>query len=101
MGQNKSLASFTDRQLLELLILNQVQFERRLDRIEIYLSKESGKEAEIKGVTNDYWTAPYNQDGRQEGHTFANTFKELFESSRSAKSLINNLMKDEDSDFHI
>ncbi len=92
MELKKSLSSFNDRELLELILLNQVQFERRLDRIEIHLEKSYEK-------VSEYINAPYNQDGRQDGHSFANTFKELLEKSNSAKSLINSMLKTDDSEI--
>ena len=99
MEPKTSLASFSDRELLEFMLLNQVQFERRLDRIETYLTKQSQKEAELIGETNDYYTAAHNQDGRREGYSLATNFKELIDTSHSAKLSINEMLKREDSEI--
>ncbi len=99
MELKKSLSSFNDRELLEIILLNQVYAERRLDRMEVYFHKISGKEAELNGVTNDYYTDPHELDGRREGFSMAENFKELMDKAYSARLSINNLLKDESSEI--
>ena len=41
MTTKRSISDFSDRELLEIILFNQVQSERRLDRIEDYLRKQS------------------------------------------------------------
>jgi hypothetical protein len=88
MELKKSLSSFSDRDLLELILLNQVQFDRRLERMELHIQKSYEK-------VSEYNNAPYNLDGRQDGYSYSKTFEELVTKSSSAKSLINQLLKDE------
>lgn len=92
MELKKSLASFTDRELLELILLNQVQFDRRLERMELHFKKSYDKPSE-------YVNAPHNLDGRQDGYSYAKTFEELVTASGSAKQLIDKLLKDENSEI--
>lgn len=93
MELKKSLAAFSDRELLEIVLLNQVQFERRLERIELHLQKSYNR-------VSEYINASGNLDGRQEGYTYSKAFEELVTKSHSAKSLINEYLKKEDSEIN-
>lgn len=99
MTLKKSLKDFSDRELLELMLFNQVQFERRLDRIDIYLNKRSDRENDELNQTHDYMLAAHNQDGRKEGYSFRNNFKELFDKSSDIKSQVEQLLKETDSEI--
>jgi len=99
MELKKSLSKFTDRELLELMLCNQVQLERRIDRVENYLHKQADKEAQSSGLKNEYHTAPHDQDGRKNNYTYAQNFKELIEQARKTKDQINQLLKKEDSEI--
>lgn len=94
MELKKSLSAFADRELLELILLNQVQFDRRLERIELHIENRYYKDKE-----SEYILAPNKLDGRQDGYSNAKTFEELVTKANSAKSLINQLLKDENSEI--
>ena len=92
MERKRSLKAFSERELLEIILLNQVQFDRRLERIELHLKKSYEKESE-------YNNAPHKIDGRQEGYSFSKTFEELISKSHSARTLINEYLNDKNSEM--
>ena len=94
MELKKSLSAFTEKELLELILLNQVQFDRRLERIELHIQNRYYKDNE-----SEYTLAPSKLDGRQEGNSASKTFEELINKASSTKSLINQLLKNENSEI--
>lgn len=55
-------------------------------------------EKSYKNVS-EYINAPYEKDGRQDGYSSAKTFEELLNKANSAKSSINQLLQQEDSEI--
>jgi len=93
MELKKSLSAFSDRNLLEIILLNQVSFERRLERIETHIEKSYGRN------NAEYTTAPSKKDGRQDGYTLAKNFEELIMQGREAKITINQYLNRNDSEI--
>ena len=91
MELKKTLSDFSDRDLLELILLNQVHFDRRLERMETHFRKSYD--------TGEYDTAPYKLDGRQNGYSASRTFEELVRKSQSTKNMINQFLKEDNAEI--
>ena len=91
----KKKSAFTDRELLETILINHIQFERRLDRIEIYLGKVAMKDDSLNKKNYNYWA----DDGREGFHTDIDTFKELLSKAIDIKEEIKEILEIEDSEM--
>ena len=52
-----------------------------------------------QGKTNNYWTLAHEVDGHKEGYSSGNTFKELIDKASRARQLINQHLRDENSEI--
>jgi hypothetical protein len=86
MNTIKHISEIPDRTILELILLNQVQLERRIDRMDIFLKKFSEKY--FPGEKSDYISAPIEQDGRTNPHPISDTFKEMTDYAFNNKGII-------------
>lgn len=89
MELKKSLSAFTDRQILELILFNQVQLEHKLEKMEKQLEKSADS-------ISEYHNAPSKDDGRDGNYTFVKAFKELTDKSHDIKHSVDTMLKNED-----
>jgi hypothetical protein len=87
MNTIKHISEIPDRTILELILLNQVQLERRIDRMDIFLRKFSGQYFPDEKLV-DYDRAPIEQDGRTNPHPISDTFKEMTDTAFKNKGII-------------
>jgi hypothetical protein len=72
--------------LLELILFNQVQFEIRLEKMEIQFEQMATSKS-------DYHNAPSKLDGREGNYTFVKAFKELTNKSHDIKHSVDTMLK--------